>query len=59
MRRVIASLVLAAAAAGPQEQSRTQTETIVFVALASVGHHVPRHLIVRAAGSIAAEPAGY
>jgi MFS transporter, AAHS family, 4-hydroxybenzoate transporter len=34
------------------------TMTVVFAALASVRNHVPRHLVVRPVGSIAAEPAG-
>ena len=35
------------------------TMTLTVVALASVRHHIPRVSIVRAAGSMAAEPAGH
>jgi AAHS family 4-hydroxybenzoate transporter-like MFS transporter len=35
------------------------TLSVVFVALASVGNHIPRRLVVRPARSIAAEPAGH
>jgi AAHS family 4-hydroxybenzoate transporter-like MFS transporter len=34
------------------------TMTVVFAALASVGNHVPRRLIIRPVRSIAAQPAG-
>jgi AAHS family 4-hydroxybenzoate transporter-like MFS transporter len=34
------------------------TMTIVFVALASVRNHIPRHLVIPPVGSIAVEPAG-
>jgi AAHS family 4-hydroxybenzoate transporter-like MFS transporter len=35
------------------------TMTVVFVALASVKNHIPRHLVIRSVGAIAAEPAGH
>jgi AAHS family 4-hydroxybenzoate transporter-like MFS transporter len=35
------------------------TMTVVFVALASVKNHIPRHLVMRPVGAIAVEPAGH
>jgi AAHS family 4-hydroxybenzoate transporter-like MFS transporter len=35
------------------------TMTVVFVALASVKNHIPRHLVIRPVGAIAAERAGH
>jgi AAHS family 4-hydroxybenzoate transporter-like MFS transporter len=35
------------------------TMTLVFVALASVKNHIPRHFVISPVGAIAAEPAGH